>query len=86
MRSTGRGFEPRSRAVARRPAETSRELSAQATALYIVGGVVEPIDRQYMSRILPETAMSKAMNLPRYHYLKYQTDGTYTILPPVKII
>jgi len=72
--------------VARRPAETSRELSAQATRLYVIGKVVEPRDVDYLSRILPAGAMSKSMSLAEFHYLNYSTSGTYVVCPPVKII
>jgi KaiC/GvpD/RAD55 family RecA-like ATPase len=71
--------------VARRPAETSRELSAQSTMLYIVGGIVEPRDVQYMKQVLPAEALSKSLSLSRFHYLKYSTDGVYTVCQPVKI-
>lgn len=72
--------------VARRPAETSRELSSQSTALYIVGGIVEPRDLAYMRQILPPAAMSISTSITRFHYLKYSTDGTYTLCPPVNIL
>lgn len=72
--------------VARRPAETSRELSAQSTVIYIVGGIVEPRDLAYMRQILPDEALSKSVSLDRFAYLKYSTDGTYTVCPPVKIL
>lgn len=71
--------------VARRPAETSRELSAQSTILYIVGGIVEPRDLAYMRQVLPSEAMTKSVSLPSFHYLKYSTDGTYALCPPVNI-
>ena len=72
--------------VARRPAETSRELSSQSTALYIVGGIAEPRDLAYMRQILPPAAMTISESIGRFHYLKYSTDRTYTLLPPVKIL
>jgi hypothetical protein len=72
--------------VARRPAETSRELSSQSTVLYIVGGIVEPRDLAYMRQILPPDAMTISTSIERFSYLKYSTDGTYTLLPPVKIL
>ena len=72
--------------VARRPAETSRELSAQSTIIYIVGGIVEPRDLAYMRQVLPAEALTKSTSLRRFHYLKYYTDGTYAVCPPVKIV
>lgn len=71
--------------VVRRPAETSRELSAQATQLFIAGRVIEPRDRDYFARNLPTEAMAKLGTLPEFHYLRYDTRGTYLTCPPVKI-
>ena len=72
--------------VVRRPAETSRELSSQATELFITGKVIEPRDVDYFSRNLPPEAMSKINSLPEFSYVRYQTTGTYLICPPVKIM
>jgi len=72
--------------VARRPAETSRELSAQSTAIYIVGRILEPRDLIYMRQILPSDAMTKSESLDEFEYLTYRSDGTYAVCPPVKIL
>jgi hypothetical protein len=72
--------------VVRRPAETSRELSSQATRLFITGKVIEPRDVDYFSRSLPAEVMSKINTLPEFSYLRYDTSGTYKLCPPVKIM
>ena len=72
--------------VVRAPAETSTELRRQATMLYITGKVVEPRDRLYFRQNLPEDAMAKIDSLPEFHYLRYDTRGTYSVFPPVKIM
>jgi len=71
--------------VVRRPAETSAELRAQATELFVIGRIVEPRDYDYFKKVLPEPVMEKVNTLPEFSYIKYKTTGTYTICKPVKI-
>ena len=80
----GRHYGVHLLAVARRAAEVSRELTAQAGRLYLFR-VVEPRDLQYLSGILPASVSTILRQLPARHYLEYSPDGTYSICPPVKI-
>lgn len=80
----GRHYGVHLLAVARRSAEVSRELTAQAGRLYVFR-VVEPRDVAYLGGILAPGALTIIKELPPRHYLEYSPDGTYTTCPPVKI-
>lgn len=67
----GRHYQISLICVARRPAETARELSAQATRICIFR-CVEWIDLRYWSASLPPGAAARLPKLPPYHYLDYR--------------
>lgn len=71
--------------VARRPAETSRELTSQRTVAYYVGRVVEPRDLMYVRQTLCEEAVADIEDLARYWYVRVDADGSYQVCLPVKM-
>jgi hypothetical protein len=70
--------------VARRAAETSRELTSQADELYTFA-VHEPRDLAYFGEIMPAEVCAKIPALGQYEYIKYQINGTWDVCKPVQI-
>ena len=81
----GRHYEINLVCVSRRPAETARELSGQATELRIFK-CIEGRDLQYFSGSLPAEVVSKLPALGEHESLTYTFSGAYIIQPPVKIV